>query len=244
MVLSSLRRRMPLLAKAIHDANQPNPISIGPMLPIADDDRAHAVDIGCVADELTDPLMRGLPRARARILLGTTPYDVREVDLVAQATFDELAARPEGRAVPLRMLTPTAHHTPGPVRRAVVVPDPVLYVGSWLRRWNLYAPDPFDDSLLEAVANQAAIRAFQGGTSAVRLGRMRTFIGFTGTVELTILDGHVDAAAVTAAVWALARLAEFCGTGVETTRGMGQTRLDPSGTFTAARAAERTSASE
>ncbi len=225
VVMAALRRARPSLAAAIHNANQPNPLSVGPLLAVADDPQAHTVEIGCVTAEVIEPIMGGLPGQGGRVVLGRTAYDVRDVTVTSMADFDDLAASPPGRAIPLRLLTPTAHHAPGVVRRSVVVPDPALYFGSWFRRWNLYAPTPFSEDLMEAIGSQAAVRAFEGGTRAVRLDGTRTFIGFTGRVEFTILDGPADPAALAAAAWALARLAEYCGTGVETMRGMGQTRI-------------------
>lgn len=226
VALAAIRRAMPSLAAAIHDANQPNPLTVGPLLRSADDPQVHTVELGCIADAVVEPLLHGLPRPGRRVLLGRTPYDVGGVDLCAKAAFEDLASSPAGAAIPVRLLTPTAHHAPGAVRRSVVVPDPALYFGSWFRRWNLYGPAPFAESLLDAVAAQMAIRCFEGGTRAVRLDRQRVFIGFAGRVEFAVLDGPTPPDQIAAAAWALARLAEYCGTGVETMRGMGQTRLE------------------
>lgn len=229
VALAAIRRALPALSAAIHDANQPNPLSVGPLIKGADGAQGFFLEIGCSADEVVEPLLTGLPKPGGRVVLGRMPYDVRGLDVIAQATFDDLAASPEGRAIRLHMLTPTAHHAPGVIRRSVVLPNPALYVGSWFRRWNLYAPAPFEEALMEAVAGQAAVRSFEGGTRVARLDRNRAFIGFVGRVDLSILDGPADGAQVAAAVWALARLAEYSGTGVETMRGMGQTRLCPVG---------------
>lgn len=225
LVLGAIGRAMPALAAAIHNANQPNPLTVSPMVTDPDDPGTHTVEIGCVADEVVDPLMRGLRRIGPALALGRTPYELSRVEISRRIAFDELASSPNGRTIRLRLLTPTAHHAPGLVRRSVVVPDPVLYFGSWLRRWNLYAPEPFAEMLMDAVATQIGIRGFQGGTQMLTLDRGRVFIGFTGTVEFAILDGPIDVTELAAAAWALARLAEYCGTGVETMRGMGQTRL-------------------
>lgn len=227
LALAAIRRSLPDLATFIHEANQPNPLTIGPLLTSAKDRGKHTIEIACLADEVLQPLLKGLPRAGGRIKLGRMTYDVRQVSVGAEVSFDDLAAHPEGRTIGLRLLTPTAHHAPGAVRRSLVVPDPALYVGSWYRRWNLYAPSPFSEALMESVAQQVVIRAFAGGTSAVRLDRVRTFIGFTGRVEFTVLDGPADTGELCAALWSLARFAEYCGTGVDTMRGMGQTRLIP-----------------
>lgn len=225
LALSAIERRLPTLATAVHSANQPNPLTVSPLWTEDEERRTYHVEFSCVADELTDVLIRGLPRPGRRILLGRSPFDVLKSEIVAHVPFEELSRPAEATKLPLLMLTPTAHHAPGIIRRSVVVPDPYLYVGSWFRRWNLYGPFCFDESLLQSVAEQVVVQAVDGGTEVVRLTDRRTFIGFKGRLVLAVLEGQTDPADLATALWTLARFAEYCGTGVETMRGMGQTRL-------------------
>jgi len=51
------------------------------------------------------------------------------------------------------------------------------------------------------------------------------FIGFQGSVRFQVLKPDTLDTDAMRALWALARLASYSGTGVETMRGMGQTRL-------------------
>lgn len=226
VVLAAIGRSDPDLGKWLHDANQPKPIAIGPLEPVHDAPSLLAVTVAVTADPAVDPLVMGLPRPGAGITLGAARYVLRESSIVASVGYTEMCAEPPpGHSIRIRLLTPTAHHQPGPVRRSAVVPDPRLYLGSWLGRWNLFSDVPFDAQFLEAAAESVVVSAFEGGTRAARLDGRRVFLGFVGSVEFTVLDGGRPAAPISAVMWALARFAEFGGTGVETMRGMGQTRI-------------------
>ncbi|NLH98664.1 MAG: CRISPR system precrRNA processing endoribonuclease RAMP protein Cas6 [Chthonomonadales bacterium] len=226
VVLAAIGRSDPALGRWLHDANQPKPIAVGPLEPGGNSGGSWAVEISVTADEVLQPLLDGLPRLRCPITLGRDRYALRDARIVAASTFAGLSADlPTEPAIRLRLLTPTAHHQPGTVRRSIVVPDPRLYVGSWFGRWNLFADTRLDDALLSAVEEAVVISAFVGGTRAARLDGKRVFIGFVGDVELRIIEADRTVAPLAAALWSLARFAEYCGTGVETMRGMGQTRI-------------------
>ena len=226
LTLACIARSDRNLATAVHDANQPKPYAIGPLQRVHGQDGLLRVEIGCSADWAVEPILNGLPPLGIRIGLGRTEYRFVGAEIRRQATFAQLReAGAEGLTIPLRMLTPTAHHAPGALRRTVVVPDPVLYVGSWLRRWNLFADAPFDPAVLNAVAQRVVVGAFAGGTHSVTLDRGRIFLGFVGTVDLVVLPDDQTPDPLPHVLWALARLAEYCGTGVDTMRGMGRTRI-------------------
>lgn len=226
IVLSAVTRSNPALGDWLHNANQPKPLAVGPLLTHDETDGIHSVEISCTADDLCHLLVASLPSPGSTLRLGTCRYEVRDLRPVAQVTFEELYwAPPPGRVIGVHLLTPTAHHAAGERRRAVVVPDSQLYFGSWLGRWNLSSTIRFGETTLDALREFLVISAFQGGTSAIQLSGKRLFIGFRGTVEFTLLRASHAADAVLEAAWALARFAEFCSTGVETMRGMGWTRL-------------------
>lgn len=226
VVLGAIQRANPELGTWLHDANQPKPIAIGPLQPFDGRDGMWAVEVSALADDLIEPLMAGLPSVGASVRLGRTGYLVRDVGIVETRGFEEMAEATNPQPViRLRIITPTAHHAAGAVRRSIVVPDPRLYIGSWLGRWNLFADAPYDLELLEAVADSVVVSAFAGRTRAERLDGRRIFIGFVGSVEFRVLDCGRPIEPIAAAVWSLARFAEFSGTGVETMRGMGQTRI-------------------
>jgi CRISPR/Cas system endoribonuclease Cas6 (RAMP superfamily) len=79
--------------------------------------------------------------------------------------------------------------------------------------------------LLETVRIHVGISVCHGGTETVLLEAKRRFIGFVGAVTFCVLKPEVVTSEEKAALAALVRFSNYCGTGVETTRGMGQTRV-------------------
>jgi CRISPR-associated endoribonuclease Cas6 len=109
----------------------------------------------------------------------------------------------------------------------VLLPDPRLIVGSWRRRWNASLPPGSalaisDDAWTEA-HRLVSLSAFDLRTSAGDSGYDRARTGFTGTATLRLAR---NAPAVARQILGtLARFAEFCGTGAQTTHGFGMTTL-------------------
>lgn len=109
----------------------------------------------------------------------------------------------------------------------VVVPDPRLIAGSWRRRWNasLPATDPLviGDDAWRDMHRLLRLAAFDMRTSARDSGHGRERGGFTGSATLRLARG--GAAGGPAGAAALARFAEYGGTGAQTTHGFGVTSL-------------------
>ncbi len=109
----------------------------------------------------------------------------------------------------------------------VVQPDPRLIVGSWRRRWNASLPpeDPLviGDDLWRDIHHALRLTAFDLHTETRDAGHGHDQAGFTGTATLR-LDKNAPAA-VCQGFGTLARFAEFCGTGAQTTHGFGATSL-------------------
>ena len=76
----------------------------------------------------------------------------------------------------------------------------------------------------ELVRCEVGIGACEGVTRRVELEAGRWLTGFVGTVRFTLLKPQELPPQARTALLALARFATFSGTGVETMRGMGQTR--------------------
>jgi len=109
----------------------------------------------------------------------------------------------------------------------VVVPDPRLIVGSWRRRWNASLPEEDvlvigDDQWLE-IHQALRLANFHLRTQAQDAGHGHDQGGFTGTATLR-LDKNAPTT-VCRDFGALARFAEFCGTGAQTTHGFGATSV-------------------
>lgn len=228
VVFRAISAAHPALGQLIHDTNGPKPLAIGPLRPAAERNASCAVEIAFLTDPPLEAFLEGIGAPGSTVRLRADAYALAGLETAASASYDDLAAAATLQpTLSLEMRTPTAHHAVGPVRRSVLLPDPALYIGSWLGRWNRFADRPFEDSLLKTVEEYIVISAFQGRTVRVQLQRPRVFIGFVGRVTFTVLSEAPQPRAVSAAIHTLARFAEYAGTGVETMRSMGQTRIVP-----------------
>jgi len=113
----------------------------------------------------------------------------------------------------------------------VLLPDPRLIAGSWRRRWNASLPPGGALAIGDDEWKQAhpllSLGAFDLRTSARDSGHGRERAGFTGTATLRLARNAP--AAARQILGTLARFAEFCGTGAQTTHGFGATVLDTRG---------------
>jgi CRISPR-associated endoribonuclease Cas6 len=108
----------------------------------------------------------------------------------------------------------------------VVIPDPRLIAGSWRRRWNASVPDAaleVGEDAWRDTHRALHLADFDLRTQRRDSGRGRDRTGFTGTATLRLAR---DApAAARGVLGTLARFAEFCGTGAQTTHGFGATMM-------------------
>jgi hypothetical protein len=109
----------------------------------------------------------------------------------------------------------------------VCVPDPRLIGGSWRRRWNASLPDGsalvISDAAWSETHRLLGLDAFDLRTSTRDSGHGWERTGFTGAATLRLaVDAPVAARQI---LGTLARFAEFCGTGAQTTHGFGATAL-------------------
>lgn len=125
-------------------------------------------------------------------------------------------ARPT-RRITLRFRSPTGFR-----RRddAAIVPTPRLCVTGYVRKWNAFSDLALPEESLVGFAEDGLAVAHQDLRAApLRLGAY-AIPGVSGTVEWSA-DG--EAPAMLRLVNALADYAVYCGTGIQTTQGMGQT---------------------
>lgn len=235
-VYRCLEREDPVLAGELHGDTWPKPIAASPLWRR---EGAWGLEFSVLLDPLGDVLRRGLEAEGRRLVLGGEEFTVTDVRVGGRVSYDELCAEGE-LPDPLRIefVTPTAHqHTltvagedgaPRKQRKVAPLPDPALAFTSWWHKWNCMMdylrreriPETLRDYLpLLAVARMA------GRTERVLLDGSRPFIGFVGEIAVKLLAPAAVPADLRARLRALARFAEYCGTGVETLRGMGQTRV-------------------
>ena len=135
-------------------------------------------------------------------------------------SFTDLADGPACEGVRLAFRSPTYFSSNG---TSVVEPDPRLIVGSWQRRWNAHADADLmiPDEDLRVITRSLRLTEYDLRTQPHDTGRGRTRHGFTGTATLRLdKSAHPE---TRAQFTALARFAEFSGTGAQTTHAFGAT---------------------
>ena len=229
LVLSWIKAVDPALSAAVHDDPGPKPYSISPLW---ETDSGPVFELSLLSEPLTQAVLAGMEAtgigpSGGDIRLGSQAYRVYPPRPAQTAGWESLGRVPTEREhlLELRLLTPTAHHATGPFRKSIVLPQPELYFGSWMGRWNKFAPHPLPETLLQLVLERVAVGACAGQTYAVQIDRQRTFNGFQGVVRFQVLRPQDVSREELSALWSLARLGSFSGTGVETMRGMGQTEV-------------------
>lgn len=146
-----------------------------------------------------------------------------EHPFAAQVAYEDLARRRLMSSNPprgwkLEFLTPTTFH--GKTAH-LPFPLPESLIGSWLRRWQAFAPLALpEDELLTWARGNLAVSAYRLHTLPAREGE-RLRVGCVGTMSLRALDMPPY---LRAAVDTLAAFAFFCGSGAHTAQGLGQTR--------------------
>ncbi|MCF6277383.1 MAG: CRISPR system precrRNA processing endoribonuclease RAMP protein Cas6 [Anaerolineales bacterium] len=100
-------------------------------------------------------------------------------------------------------------------------PLPNILVGSWLRRWQVFAPLALPEEISQSAREHLAVSQFDMKTLPVRHGE-RLIVGGAGNYTLKALK---MSASERAQIDLLANYAFFCGSGYKTAQGMGLTRL-------------------
>lgn len=136
----------------------------------------------------------------------------------------ELAAGPPASVMPVSFRSPCFFAGNG---SDVITPEPRLIIGSWWRRWNALLPERDDlvisEDVWREVLRAARLTEFGLRTQRRDSGYGRERAGFVGTATLAL--GREAPARARRAFGTLARFAEFCGTGAQTTHGFGATQV-------------------
>ena len=210
----------PELAAFVHDAADPKPFTVSPLLESGDGRFRFRMTL--LEDEYGPYISQGMLKERSvrvgdKVLVidGETQVEHRTYQMIAE----EAGTRPLAR---LRFESPTAFkvrdmHYP--------LPDPLLVFASYHARWNAFAPPDYriDETWREWLASSVAVSRLEGHTQVLHFGRYE-HIGFVGQAEYLVVDRQGDPLAQRGPFNALADYAAFCGTGHKTTQGMGQTR--------------------
>jgi CRISPR-associated endoribonuclease Cas6 len=230
----------PEMASLLHKIEIPKPYAISPIFPSGGG--TGRLEITNLAPALDDLFIFGIQNTAMRgsvlklgadafsFTLSEAGFERIDYEKIAEGIWDD-------SGFSFRMLTPTATHVSSegrgdkPPRKTNPLPEPDCYFTYWLRKWNYYAPPELKldtSAVTNMIRRNLAISKFRGGTQSEWLWeekRRRPFIGFVGEVRFEVLKPKEVGQEGLSVLAALARFADFSGTGVETTRGMGQTRF-------------------
>ena len=139
-------------------------------------------------------------------------------ELVRRYTLSE---RPPGPWINLRFASPTTFRSGG---SHVPLPIPGLILGHWLDKWNAFSPLALHPDVRAFAEQEVVINRYDLHTEPVWLGGAKgqaLIIGFVGQCSLTVRNDDP--------YWRriphlLAAYSFWCGTGHQTTVGLGQTR--------------------
>lgn len=141
-----------------------------------------------------------------------------------RVTHAVLASGPAPGSVTVEFGSPTYFSRNG---ADAAIPDPRLIVGSWRRRWNASLPnaDPLaiGDDEWQELQRSLGLGAFELRTETRDSGHGKNRLGFTG--RATIALARSSSGSARKLLGALARFAEYSGTGAQTTHGFGATAL-------------------
>lgn len=239
----------PLFAKHVHDHDSPKPLTVSPLydtsartsrrdgdpsaefnITLLEDDVYPFLQRGILAEPWVDIIGNKLPLGGATDRIadeGRLPYHSQH------KSYAQLCQRPRlDRQITLHFSTPTHFRTRGLQHR---LPDPTYVFGSYLDRWNAYAPFEMriPPEWLIWLSEWVEVAAFElhddGIYFADKTGGY-THIGFVGWVRYQVAERRdkkppntVTTPEALAIFNALADYAQYCGTGHKTTQGMGRT---------------------
>ena len=138
-------------------------------------------------------------------------------------TYSHLFKTISKRKIALSFLSTTSFRSKG---NHYPLPAPDKLFHSYLRRWNHFAPNKFDQDLfLTWVESNVIITRHQLDSTRVSGGKRGLVTGFVGAIELDLVKSASDNPEFVKLYQALGQLAPYSGTGHKTTFGLGQTRL-------------------
>lgn len=200
--------------------------------PLGIDADSHGwFDVTTLTDDAAKSLVAGVASTRGSTDLHLGPRRVTllgEPQLLARTSFTDLRVQDPTPIVRLRFLSPVVflHGR----KEQSCFPLPGLVTGHHRARWHAFAPEA-DHLHLDLKALRPQVVAFDGHSAEItdsfrRGGRIidRRLVGFLG--EVTYEAASPDRGSL--AAWqAVSAFAHFCGTGANTTMGLGVTVVVP-----------------
>ena len=241
--LDQVRQLDPDLSAYLHDGQSEKPftisglqgIDIGPGgVPQLNSRQIYTWTITALSQPVTAWFTQWLKQPPAELELRDTPLRIIDWGLAdlsdpssshLPTTYSALfsSSIPPSPSLALSFNSPTSfrrnkHHFPLPV--------PSNLFHSYLRRWNDFSEQPYDqDDFLDWIDKSVIIRRHHLQSTKTVAGKRGAVTGFTGAIELALDKSALAHTEYVQLFMALGRLAPYCGTGHKTTFGLGQTRL-------------------
>ena len=236
----------PALSIKLHsEQNLPRPFTVSNLsgLPRPKDgmvlipkDRLIWFRITSIAPELTAFIIeRLIPSLPGEFCLSESRFEIVQATLDPQKHFwaghtsyqdllEQYLLRGNSPKIKLHFASPTTFHTRG-LHLPYILPEKAL--GSWLACWNAWSAVTLPFDLLDEADRRVAVSYYNMRTLPVRYGKA-TLIGGVGQCTFLVVSSdpywrHV--------VNALSAFAFYCGTGVKTALGLGQTRRMHAGKY-------------
>ncbi|MDR0308966.1 MAG: CRISPR system precrRNA processing endoribonuclease RAMP protein Cas6 [Coriobacteriales bacterium] len=217
-------------AEELHDTNSSKPFSISPLVPSGNSDCVFYVS--CLDDSLTDIICKGADSCDQNVYLKASHKVLTftldpKIDFESETSWTKLERNSEAaNAWKVYLLSPTVCRIK---EQLFPLPDPVNYFASWYYRWQGFGQPhpPQAPEIIEFVRDRVVVTAFSGETVDVPINaRQSTFPGFVGFVDLAVHKPKNSEKDILKRLDMLTSLAEYSGTGAQTMRGLGQTRVE------------------
>lgn len=228
--LNEVRKFNPNLSQYLHDKQAEKPFTLSHLEGVSYEEN-FAINIESfyywtitgLNSLVIDWLQEWLDNPPQVIDLKDVSFQIRDINIIYPLiNYQSLLETPREKTLALSFITPTSfrhknHHFP--------LPLPFHVFQSYLRRWNLFSDYLVDsDSFLEWVNNHVIILRHQLHTLKVAGGKKGMLTGFVGAIEYGLSTQGSRNQDFRQLLFALGKLAPYCGTGHKTTFGLGQTR--------------------
>lgn len=232
-LLQQVHATKPQLSAYLHDGESEKGFTISPLSGAVDvsgqsihlyENCLYSWKVTALTQSFASWLFSWLLNLPKSIDLSNVTLDICDCEIaVSPQTYSELGKSFTEKSVALTFTTPTSfrhkgHHLP--------IPYPENVFHSYLRRWNHFSNQPVDQNIfLQWVDTNVMIRRHYLTSHKIAVGKRGSVIGFTGAVEFTLSKQGSLHSEYTRLLFVLCHLSPYCGTGVKTTFGLGQTQL-------------------
>jgi CRISPR-associated endoribonuclease Cas6 len=213
-----LEQADPALARVVDAGDGVKPFTVSPFAYYRDTGMA-SFRLTLLIDDLYPVLDKGI-RLRPEVDIHGQRLPLADEPQLITARFADLARRECGDSgIILEFRTPASFQVNG-LHQPLPVPD--LVFGSYVARWNAFAPHELriDEAWMDWARAAVAVSRFDLRSEVMRFPKYQQ-IGCVGKVQYRITREPSNCEA--AMLDCLADYAFFCGTGHKTTQGMGQT---------------------